>query len=161
LVFKVTFKNKSIFFQGRLIMADMLHQVYIDAPPQRVYDAISTGEGPKSWWTADTEAETRVGSIAVFGFFKRTTVFRMEIDELTPAKRIRWRCVDGPDEWKGTEISFELKENPEGGTVLDFRHGGWRSRDGAYPLCNTTWGALMIRLKDYVEGKNPGPLFKG
>jgi hypothetical protein len=24
---------------------------------------------------------------------------------------------------------------------------------------NTTWGALMFRLKDYVEGIEPGPLW--
>jgi len=43
-------------------MADMSHQVYIDAPPDKVYQAISTQEGLKSWWTIDTEAEPRVGS---------------------------------------------------------------------------------------------------
>jgi hypothetical protein len=25
--------------------------------------------------------------------------------------------------------------------------------------CNSTWGELMYRLKDYAEGKNPGPLW--
>jgi hypothetical protein len=23
--------------------------------------------------------------------------------------------------------------------------------------CNSTWGELMYRLKDHVEGRNPGP----
>jgi len=45
-----------------VIMADMYHQVHIDAVPENVYQAISTEEGLKSWWTADTEAQPRVGS---------------------------------------------------------------------------------------------------
>jgi len=45
-----------------VIMADMYHQVHIDAVPENVYQAISTEEALKSWCTADTEAEPRVGS---------------------------------------------------------------------------------------------------
>ena len=35
--------------------------------------------------------------------------------------------------------------------------GGWRSTEGYFAVCNSTWGELMYRLKDYVEGKRPGP----
>jgi hypothetical protein len=24
-------------------------------------------------------------------------------------------------------------------------------------FCNSTWGELMYRIKDYLEGRNPGP----
>jgi len=29
-----------------------------------------------------------------------------------------------------------------------------------YAICNSSWGELMHRLKDYVEGRNPGPRWK-
>src|SRR5262245_53306481 len=29
-----------------------------------------------------------------------------------------------------------------------------------YAICNSSWGELMHRLKDYVEGRNPGPHWK-
>ncbi|MCI0622058.1 MAG: SRPBCC domain-containing protein [Acidobacteria bacterium] len=140
-------------------MADMIHQVTIAASPEKVFQALTTQEGLKSWWTSDTEAEPRVGSTALFGFDKRSVVFKMNVDELAPKKRVRWSCVDGPAEWKGTKLRFDLESDDEGGTTVRFVHSGWRKTGDMFGICNTTWGALMVRLKAYVEGENPGPFF--
>jgi len=140
-------------------MTDILHSITIEAPPEKIFEALTTQEGLQGWWTADTEAKPEVGSQAVFGFFNRSTVFRMRIDELTPPKRVKWSCEGEIDEWIDTELQFDLNLQEEGGTLVCFRHGGWRTTDGIYAQCNTTWGTLMFRLKDYAEGKNPGPLF--
>lgn len=35
-----------------------------------------------------------------------------------------------------------------------------RSPSPVYAMCNSTWSELMYRLKDYVEGRNPGPHWK-
>ncbi|MFQ6023123.1 MAG: SRPBCC domain-containing protein [Acidiferrobacterales bacterium] len=142
-------------------MIDMLHEVHVTASPDEVFRAISTEEGLKSWWTADTDADPREGSVATFGFYNRSTVFKMHIDKLEPGKRVDWTCQDGPDEWKQTHVRFELAPNAEGGTVVRFRHADWRKTDGDFARCNTTWGALMVRLKGYVEGVAPGPFFSG
>jgi hypothetical protein len=45
------------------------------------------------------------------------------------------------------------------GAKLRFMHGGWRSLDGHCASSNTTWGALMHHLRNYVEGKTVGPFF--
>ena len=55
-------------------MADLHHKIEIEASPEKVYEAITTAEGLRSWWTGDSVAEPRVGSIAEFGFFNRETV---------------------------------------------------------------------------------------
>ena len=139
-------------------MPDMRHEIAIEAPPEKIYEAITTQAGLCGWWTSDSVAEPRLGSIAEFGFFKHETVFRMRIDKLSPRKRIVWTCLGDPDEWKGTKLTWVL--SPEsGGTKLRFKHGKWRSTKGAFRRCNSTWGALMYRLKDYAEGKAPGPHF--
>jgi len=136
----------------------MLHQIDIQASPAKVYDALTTADGLRSWWTDDCTAEPRVGSIAEFGFFARKVVFRMRIDELTPDRRIVWKCVAGPDEWPETRIVWELNEQA-GGTRVRFEQS-WPHIEGHFRPANTTWGALMFRLKDYVEGRSPGPHFK-
>jgi hypothetical protein len=43
--------------------------------------------------------------------------------------------------------------------VLRFTHAGWAAATDYFFSCNTTWGALMMRLKAAAEGKSPGPLF--
>ena len=139
-------------------MAEMRHEITINAPAKQVYDAITTGSGLRQWWTADSVAEPLVGTIAEFGFFNRKTVFRMQIEELTPAKRVVWSCVGGPDEWKGTRLTWDLSTKGETTKVI-FQHGGWASTEGDFGRCNSTWGALMYRLKGFAEGKSPGPHF--
>jgi len=139
-------------------MPDMHHEIEIAAPSKKVYEALTTSEGLRGWWTVDSQAEATVGSVAEFGFFNRETVFRMRIDRLRPRRRIIWTCLDGPEEWKGTVLTWALA--PEGeGTKLHFKHGKWRSNKGAFAHCNSTWGALMYRLKAYAEGKEQGPHF--
>ena len=73
---------------------------------------------------------------------------------------VRWKCTGGtsPD-WVGTTQEFILE--PDGEEVLlKFRHGGWeRGGDHCY-FCNTTWGHLLVCLKDYAERGVKNPYFK-
>ena len=143
-------------------MADILHRLEIDAKPEKVYSAITSKEGLKSWWTVDVEGESQKGSVLVFGFYNHTVVFRMHIDELVPNKVIRWTCIGDIAEWKGTRLLWELeqKNNTDNQmTTLSFSHTGWNSVEGDYRMCNTTWGHLMILLKDYAEKGIVAPYF--
>lgn len=140
-------------------MPEILHQITINAPPEKITDALTTQDGLRSWWTADTVAEPKVGSVAEFGFDKRNVVFRMRVDEIDPGRRIVWSCFGDHEEWKGTKLVWTLTKENEA-VRLNFVHQGWRSVDGVYPVCNTTWGHLMVLLKQYAEGRNPVPYFK-
>ncbi len=140
-------------------MADMRHEIRIVAPPNAVIEALSTQASLRGWWTADSVAEPKVETVAEFGFGNRETLFRMQIVELNKEK-IVWRCLGDIDEWRDTILEWNIQAS-EGGTRVRFTHRGWKSVDGWFALCNTTWGALMHRLRDYVEGRNPGPLFPG
>ena len=140
-------------------MPNILHQIKIHASPERVFDALSTADGLRSWWTTDVAAEPIEGSIAEFGFQRRGTVFRMRIDELVPGRRIAWSCLGDHDEWEGTRLEWHLSPEDGGHVDLRFAHRDWRSLGGAYAISNTTWGGLMYRLKAYAETDVPDPLF--
>ncbi|MEN8264105.1 MAG: SRPBCC domain-containing protein [Nitrospirota bacterium] len=142
-------------------MYDIRHEIIIDAPADKVSRAITTQEGLRSWWTADSTVQEKAGSVAVFKFLNGSVIFRMRIDELVPGKKVSWTCLGDPEEWKGTKLVFSLELTDNRGTNLNFIHSGWRSVEGDYPLCNTTWGHLMYILKEYAEGGSPGPMFQG
>ncbi|HLM97898.1 MAG TPA: SRPBCC domain-containing protein [Bryobacteraceae bacterium] len=140
-------------------MAELKHQIAIKANPDKVYAALATQIGLRGWWTADTTADERVGGKAEFGFDRRGMVFRMTIDRLEPGKGVVWSCHGDQPEWAGTVLTWDL--SPEGGgTTLRFTQSGWKTASEMYAMCNSTWGELMYRLKDYVEGRNPGPHWK-
>ncbi len=45
----------------------------------------------------------------------------MEVQELNTAKDVRWRCIEVPAEWVGTDITFQLAQQ-EDQTILLFGH---------------------------------------
>ena len=140
-------------------MAEIKHQIPIKAAPQQVYAALATQAGLRGWWTADTTADEKVGGKAEFGFDRRDMVFRMNIDKLEPEKRVVWTCRGDHPEWDGTILAWELTQE-DGGTTLRFTQSGWKEISDFCATCNSTWGELMYRLKNYVEGENPGPHWK-
>ena len=139
---------------------NLIHRIYIAAPPGRIYDAITTANGIKSWWTTDVAMGSRVGGSAVFGFEGRSVVFEMRIEELSRPSRIRWKCVSGtsPD-WVGTTQEFQLEPRKDGEVLLKFCHGGWKPGSDYCHFCNTTWGHLLVALKNFVEKGRENPYF--
>ena len=136
-------------------MAAIRHAIQISAAPDAIYPLVATAAGFGRWWAEDISES---GGAVDLGFFNRATVYRLRLARADAPSRAEWRCETG-DEWNGTTISFSL-EARGAGTALLFTHDGWRSETDYFLNCNTTWGALMYRLKAAAEGKSPGPLFR-
>jgi uncharacterized protein YndB with AHSA1/START domain len=139
-------------------MVDLHHQVPINASPAKVYAAIATSAGNRGWWTADSTVNSKVGGDATFGFDKRGTVFHMTIDKLSD-REVVMSCRGDPAEWNGTTLAWRI-EGDGNQTALRFTHGGWRSMTDFCASCNSMWGRLMFRLKDYAETGKPAPQWK-
>ena len=140
---------------------DLIHRITIAAAADTVYEAITTAEGIRAWWTVDVAMANREGGVAVFGFENHSVEFQMRIDQLTPPETVRWTCVEGssPD-WIGTTQEFVIEPQPDGEMLVKFRHGGWKSGGDHCYYCNTTWGHLLVCLKDYCERGVKNPYFK-
>ena len=59
---------------------------------------------------------------------------------------MRWEVVDGPAEWIGTRIRFDLKRDGER-TIILFRHEGWREPVEFMHHCSTKWATFLMSLK--------------
>jgi uncharacterized protein YndB with AHSA1/START domain len=138
-------------------MPDLKHNVPINAPPDKVYAAVATEAGMRSWWTADTHMQEKVGGKAEFGFEKRQVIFRMTIKRLDPGRCVIMTCHGDPEEWNGTTLRWDIIADDDGATRLGFTHSGWRELTDFCISCNSMWGNLMFRLKDAVEGRGRGP----
>jgi uncharacterized protein YndB with AHSA1/START domain len=140
-------------------MAELKHQIAIKRTPEKVYAALTTQAGLRHWWTTDANGEEKAGGKAEFGFDKRATVFRMKIEKLNPGKEVVWKCHGDNSEWAGTTLTCKIS-GEKGMSVLRLTHSGWKAATELYAICNSSWGELMHRVRDYVEGKNPGPHWK-
>jgi uncharacterized protein YndB with AHSA1/START domain len=134
-------------------MPDIRESILIDAPAAKVSPLVSSGEGLSNWWAEDVVL--RPGCVDL-GFFNRATVYSVQLVRSAPSET-EWFCKSGK-EWEGTRLRFQLSET-KGQTLLRFTHAGWEADTDYFVSCNTTWGALMFRLKALAEGKPTGPLF--
>jgi uncharacterized protein YndB with AHSA1/START domain len=130
-------------------MVDILHKVGIESSSlDNVYKALTTREGLSAWWTSDTRGEGKVGGVLQFRF--GSGGFDMKVLELHPAKRVLWQVVDGPEEWIGTTISFDLKQESDW-TIILFKHQGWKEPVEFMHHCSTKWGIFLLSLKSFLE----------
>jgi uncharacterized protein YndB with AHSA1/START domain len=130
-------------------MVDILHRVGVkDSTPDKVYDALTSVEGLAGWWTDDTKGSSDLGGVLQFRFLQGG--FDMEVTELKPSERVAWRVVDGPEEWIGTTIDWDLRQDGDY-TIVLFRHQGWPEPGEFMHHCSTKWGSFLMSLKSLVE----------
>ena len=134
-------------------MADILHRVGITATPEKVYEALTTVEGLASWWTTDTSGDSDGTLKFRFG---EVGGFDMKILDLQPAKRVLWEVIDGPAEWVGTTVSFDLAQDGDW-TIVLFAHAGWREPVEFMSHCSTKWATFLMSLKALVETGTGAP----
>ncbi|MFF0341153.1 SRPBCC domain-containing protein [Kribbella sp. NPDC004875] len=140
-------------------MYDILHRVGVIASPADVYAALTTIDGLAGWWTENTTGDPEVDGVTKYRFAAANDEgFDMKVLETKPGELVRWEVIDGPPEWIGTHISFELSQTDQWAIVL-FKHEGWKEPVEFMHHCSTKWATFLLSLKKYVEtGKgDPSP----
>jgi uncharacterized protein YndB with AHSA1/START domain len=137
-------------------MADIRHRVGIAAPAECVYQALATTEGLAGWWTRDVAGDPQPGGKLRFYFGNPEPAAVMEVTELVPGCRVAWRCVQGPDEWVGTTVTYGLSTEANE-TALLFTHAGWREPVEFMHHCSTKWAYFLLGLKTRLEGGTATP----
>ena len=136
-------------------MPDILHKVGIRSSSQAdVYKALTAIEGLSGWWTTTTEGKSKIGGMLRFRFGNGG--FAMKVRELDPARRVVWQVVDGPEEWLGTTVSFDLDQRGDW-TIVLFKHEGWKEPVEFMHHCSTKWGVFLLSLKSLLETGKGAP----
>jgi uncharacterized protein YndB with AHSA1/START domain len=137
-------------------MPDILHKVGIkSSSPNDAYKALTTLEGLSGWWTTDTKGTSKVGGVIQFRFGDHGG-FDMKVLELEPARRVLWQVVGGPQEWIGTNVGFDLRQDGDF-TIVLFKHQGWKEPTESMHHCSTKWGTFLMSLKSLVETGKGAP----
>ena len=131
-------------------MADILHQVGIQASSEKLYAALTEIEGLKGWWSEHSSIEPKEGSLASVSFYNNAVTFKLRLAQLIPNKKIVWAVEGGPPDWADTTITWTLSEN-EGQTMLHLAHRGFASTEGNFASVNYNWGWYVTSLKFYLE----------
>ena len=136
-------------------MVDILHRVGATAAPAKVYEALTTRDGLAAWWTTDTKGDGAVGETFEFRFGE-AGVFDMKVLDKRPGERVEWEVVEGPEEWIGTHVRFDLKQEGDY-TIVLFGHEGWREPGEFMSHCSTRWATFLLSMKQLVETGTGAP----
>jgi hypothetical protein len=152
-------------------MATLRHQVRIDAPAAKVYEALATAEGLGSWWAPHTSDEDEHGLVLVHSPGPAHGDVRMRVRDRTPGRRVEWEIVSThparspASAWTGTHVVFEIAERASPGhwlgmenegapmAVLDFLHTGWDEDSEFLGFCNYAWGLTLDLLRQWCESR--------
>lgn len=121
----------------------------VDATPEEVWDAISTGRGVDSWFMGRNEIEPREGGTvtsSVGGATETSTVTRWE-----PKRRFVWRSAERPD---GSFHQFDYRIEPRdaGSTSIRFVHSGMLDPDWEreYEKLTESFSMFVYKLVEYL-----------
>ena len=151
-------------------MATIRHQVMIDAPVAKVYEALSTADGISTWWDKQTPTQTDRGLVLEHNPGPEHGVVKLRVVELVPNKRVEWECISSHPKsspasaWTGTHFIFEIVErdnvvssgsNPNQlrATTLDSCQAGYDERSEFFGSNNLAWGEVLENLKQVVESQ--------
>ncbi|HEV2499951.1 MAG TPA: SRPBCC domain-containing protein [Terriglobia bacterium] len=118
----------------------------VDQTPEEAFNAINNVRG---WWSGDINGDTN--KLGAEFMYRAQDVHRskQKITEFVAGKRVVWRVLDADlsftkdkDEWKGTEIVFEIAKKGDK-TEVHFTHVGLVPAYECYNNCSNAWGLLV------------------
>ena len=141
-------------------MVDIIHKIGIKAPLSKVYGAISSVGGVASWWTRETTGNSELGGTidVLFRAHGGEERGRMsfELTKLVPNEQVVWRFTRGPEEWIGTDVTFQLAQRGDY-TVVLFGHRNWPEAKEFMAHCSMKWATFLLSLRDLAETGNGRP----
>ncbi len=137
-------------------MADINHEIKIQASPEKIYQALNHISDLQAWHTAHIEGKHELNGILSFKG-KEKPLFRWKLIQLEPNQKVVWECVDGPGDSVGTKAFYTLTKADDKRTLVELSHTSWPDQKGNFRKCNTLWGILLHHLKNYVETGKANP----
>jgi len=131
-------------------MAAIIAERTLAASPERVFRALTQPEEIARWWAEQATVKPEVGSVGTFRFRPPASDLQFEVTELVQNKHVHWVSRQGPPQWAGTSVIWQL-EPIHNGTRLLFTHDGFAKKDEAYEQTRGNWDYFLGSLKSYLE----------
>ncbi|HXW39082.1 MAG TPA: SRPBCC domain-containing protein [Acidimicrobiales bacterium] len=124
------------------------HVLDVDARPEKVWQAVTGADGLAGWWSTRLEADPpAVGGTVRFTFAGDFNPV-MQIVEIDPPRRLRWRCVEGHANWKDNTFTFEMVPLDDNRCRLRFTQDyAVELSDDDYGVYNFNWGYYLESLR--------------
>jgi uncharacterized protein YndB with AHSA1/START domain len=130
-------------------MSDIYHDFPINAPLERVYEAVTTPLGLDAWWTKRSRGDAREGAEYELGFGPGYD-WRARVSRAVPGAEFELEIVRADQDWTGTRVGFRLERRGDR-TQVQFRHTGWPAPNEHWRVSTYCWAMYLRILRRWVE----------
>ena len=129
--------------------------LHIHNPPEAVFEALSSVEHLKQWYTTDIEGKTGLNDTLTFKFGEMG--YTVQITQLVPGKVVEWTAKEADIPISGHVFRFEL-EAVEAKTKIRFAHEGFETQDDMHANLTFSWAKYLESLRQHCQ-KGAGEAF--
>ena len=143
-------------------------EIYVEAPPEIVFEVVSSPDHLKEWWPDDARYEPTPGSTGEIVFGDRAadgTVMQFTVVDARPPRTFsfRWTHPVGEVAAEGNSLLVSFELTPSGGGTLlrmtetGFREMGWEVAvlEQQYQDHVSGWDFYLPRLAPYAATLDP------
>ncbi len=130
-------------------MPDIVHDFPINAPPERVFQAVSAPAGLDAWWTKTSAGKPMLGSEYRLDFGPGFD-WRARVTRSVPGAEFELELTRSDPDWNGTRVRFVL-ERQRTGTAVRFHHLGWPEGNAHYRTSCYCWAMYLRILRRHLE----------
>jgi hypothetical protein len=133
--------------------------IEIQARCDHVFEALTTLDGLRGWWTPIVSGDGSEGGELAFGFEGLNETITMRVEQATAPVAVSWQCLEhsGHPEWVGTRIFFGIDEVDSSSCVLRLRHEGLIPTLSCYLVCERGWDRFLASLAKHAETGRGNP----
>src|SRR5262249_37818125 len=131
-------------------MPDIYHDFPINAPADRVYQAISTPQGLDRWWTKRAAGQAILGADYQLWFGPEYD-WRARVTKLVPPSEFELEFTSADPDWMGTRVGFRLADGKAGSTQVRFYHTGWPASNEHWRISCYCWAMYLRLLRRNLE----------
>jgi hypothetical protein len=118
----------------------------VEQTPKEVIAAINNVRG---WWSEEIEGSTdKLGDEFTYRY-EDIHICKIKVTDSVPGKKVVWFVLDNyfnftenKNEWKGTEMTFEVSEKGDQ-TEVRFTHLGLVPEYECFDICSDSWGTYI------------------
>ena len=130
-------------------MAEILLDFTIKVPIEKVFEAVTTGNGLDKWWTETSSGDPVVGATFEL-YFGPEYNWTAEVSKYNMNRQFELRMVISDADWTGTRIGFTFIDNNPN-TEVQFYHRGWKEANKHFKISTFCWAMYLRCLKRYLE----------
>lgn len=132
---------------------EFVYVIYIEAPIERVWAALTEGEHTRLYWSRFVQSDWQVGSRVEFLRADKSKLSHDgEVLEIDPPRRLVMTFDVAPEGMREppTRVTYELSEE-DGATRLAVTHEGFPPDSAVLKGISSGWPQILSSLKTYLE----------